>query len=220
MPKRNRNSCLAVRLTLVVLAAASACAAVPGEPLCAVREVLALSSDVLAQKPAVHLRGVVTYFKAEGIPDLVVQDETGGIFVSQGDGEFARGLRPGMVVEVEGAAGPGNFSPRVQAARISIVGTNTLPVAERVSFDDLKSARFDCRYVEAVGVVRAATVDRGLTPPRLILRIATPAGFFNAWVLRLSDDDGERYVDAAVRLRGVCLAWENPRRQFTSLRLH
>ena len=117
MPKRNRNSCLAVRLTLVVLAAASACAAVPGEPLRAVREVLALSSDVLAQKPAVHLRGVVTYFKAEGIPDLVVQDETGGIFVGQGERESGRALKAGMVVEVVGTAGPGNFSPSVQSTR-------------------------------------------------------------------------------------------------------
>lgn len=69
-------------LALVLLTLATGRAAVaPGEPIRAIREALALSSDVLAQKPAVHLRGVVTYFKAEGIPDLVVQDGTGGIFV-------------------------------------------------------------------------------------------------------------------------------------------
>ena len=221
MSVRECNSWFAPTLALVVLTLAPGREAVaaPGEALRTVREVLALSTDALAQKPTVHLRGVVTYFKAEGIPDLVVQDETGGIFVGQGERESGRGLQAGMVVEVEGAAGPGNFSPRVQSARISIVGTNGLPAAERVSFDDLKSGRFDCRYVEAVGVVHAATVDRGLNPHRLILRIATPAGFFNAWVLRSGSDDGQRYIDAAVRVRGVCLAWENPRRQFTSLRL-
>ena len=204
---------------VMTLSPGRAAAANPAEALPTVGEVLALSSDVLRQKPAVHLRGVVTYFKAEGIPDLVLQDETGGIFVGQGDRDPERGLQSGMVVDVEGTAGPGSFSPRVHAAHLNVVGTNALPAAERVSFDNLKSGRFDCRYVEAAGVVHAATVDRELNRPRLILRIATPAGFFNAWVLRFGDDDGQRYVDSAVRVRGVCLAWENPRRQFTSLRL-
>ena len=190
MSVREFNLWFAPTLAFVVLTLAPGREAVaaPGEALRTVREVLALSSDVLAQKPAVQLRGVVTYFKAEGIPDLVVQDETGGIFVGQGDEEPGRGLQSGMVVEVEGTAGPGSFSPRVQAARLNVVGTNALPAAERVSFDDLKSGRFDCRYVEAVGVVHAATVDRELHPPRLILRVATPAGFFNAWVLRYGND--------------------------------
>ena len=38
-------------------------------------------------------------------------------------------------------------------------------------------------------------------------------------MLFLPHDDGRRFVDAAVRVRGVCLAWQNPRRQLTSLRL-
>ena len=217
--KLDSRFALALALVVLTLAPVRDALAAPGEALRTVREVLALSSDVLVQKPAVHLRGVVTYFKAEGIPDLVVQDETGGIFVGQGDREPGRSLQSGMVVEVEGTAGPGSFSPRVHAVRLMVVGTNALPAAKRVSFDVLKSGRFDCRYVEAAGVVHAATVDRELNPPRLILRIATPAGFFNAWVLRYGTEDGEGFVDASVRVRGVCLAWENPRRQFTSLRL-
>lgn len=194
-------------------------AATPGEPLRTVREVLARAPDALAQKPVVRLRGLVTYFKAEAFSDLVIQDKSGGVFINNATGTVTRTLQPGAIVEVEGTASCGNFSPRVDARRITFEGTITLPSPAHVSFDDLKSGRFDCRYVEAAGVVRAATVDNSLTPPRLILRVAMPAGQFYAWVLRFGDDDGQRFIDAAVRVRGVCLAWENARRQFTSLRL-
>ena len=191
----------------------------PAEPLRTAREVLALSPEALAQKPPVRLRGVVTYFKSEGFPDLIIQDDTGGVFIGGVTSNSPTELRPGVSVEVEGTAGTRSFTPRVQAGRIRVVGTNALPAPERASFDDLRSGRLDCRYVEAAGVVRSATIDHELNPPRLILRIATPAGSFYAWVLRFGEDDGQRLVDASVRVRGVCLAWENPRRQPTSLRL-
>ncbi len=213
------SRCLQKTGWLVVGALLTLIRSAVAEPWLTVGEVLRLTPEVLRQKPAVRLRGVVTYFKSEGARDLVIQDETGGIFVSPGDREPAAGLQPGMLVEVAGTAGLGNFSPRVQATTISVLGVNPLPEPELVVFDDLRSGRFDCRYVEANGVVRAAIVDRELTPPRLILRVATPAGLFNCWVLRFGDGEGLRLVDAAVRVRGVCLAWENPRRQFTSLRL-
>lgn len=216
MPERTRLFPRALGVVAVVLLAASLKAA---GPLTTAREVLALAPESLAQNPAVRLRGVVTYFKADGFSDLVVQDGTGGLFITGLTSNTAPALRPGLAVEVEGAAGAGSFTPRVLAGRVTVLGANAPPTPERVSFDDLKSGRFDCRYVEAAGVVRAAAVDDLLTPPRLILRVAMPAGQFYAWVLRFGDDDGQRFIDAAVRVRGVCLAWENPRRQFTSLRL-
>ena len=83
----------------------------------------------------------------------------------------------------------------------------------------MRSGQFDGRYVEARGVVRSAVRDDSLLPPRLILRVATAAGQFDAWVLRFSDGDAARLVDAAVTLRGVCFAWPNQRRQLTNVRL-
>lgn len=188
-------------------------------PIRTAGEALALSPEALALRPPVHLRGIVTYCKSEGIPDVIIHDETGGAFIGGIASEFAASLRPGMVIEVEGTAGAGNFTPRIQATRVRAAGAQALPTAERVSFDELRSGRFDCRFVEAAGVVRTATIDRELQPPRLILRVATAAGVFHVWVLRFGNDDGSRLVDAAVRVRGVCLAWENPRRQLTSVRL-
>jgi len=184
-----------------------------------VADVLALPPERLAKVPPVRLRGVVTYFKGAGNPDLIVQDETGGIFIGGKAVEAAHAWQPGDVVEVEGTAIPESFAPRVQARHVRGVGTGPLPSAPTISSDDLRSGQFDGRYVAARGVVRSAVRDDSLLPPRLILRVATAAGQFDAWVLRFSDGDAARFVDAAVTVHGVCLAWPNQRRQLTNVRL-
>ena len=184
-----------------------------------VADVLALSPERLAKGPPVRLRGVVTYYKSAGFHDLIVQDETAGIFIGGKAVEAAHAWQPGDVVEVEGTAIAESFAPRVLAVRVQRVGTGELPAAAPVSSDNLRSGQFDGRYVEVRGVVRSAVRDDSLQPPRLILRVATAAGQFDAWVLHFSDGDAARLVDAAVALRGVCLAWANQRRQVTSVRL-
>jgi len=184
-----------------------------------VADVLALSPERLAKMPPVRLRGVVTYFKGAGSPDLIVQDATAGIFVGGKAVQAAHAWQPGDVVEVEGTAIAESFAPRVQARHVQRVGTGLLPNAATLSSDDLRSGQFDGRYVEARGVVRSAVRDDSLQPPRLILRVATAAGQFDAWVLHFSTDDAARLVDAAVALRGVCLAWANQRRQLLNVRL-
>lgn len=186
----------AVLATAWMACAAGWCAA--PAPLTTAREVLALEPEALERGPAVRLRGSVTYVKPDGFPDLVIQDESGGVFVNNATGAVMHALVPGAVVDLEGIAVRGNFSPRVDVTRLAVAGTNALPWPERATFDDLKSGRLDCRYVEAAGVVRAATVDHSLTPPRLILRVAMPAGQFYAWVLRFDGGDGRRFIDAAV----------------------
>ncbi len=184
-----------------------------------VDQILHLSAQALRQHPAVRVRGVVTYYRPEGVGDLVIQDDSGGIFVNRATADVARTLRPGAVVELEGVAVEGNFSPRINATVYTLLGTNALPEPIRASFDDVRSGRFDCRYIEAAGIVRSAAVDDTLTPPRLIVRVATPVGLFDAWVLRFGSENGASLVDAAVRVRGVCIAWDNPRRQLTNVRL-
>lgn len=98
-------------------------------------------------------------------------------------------------------------------------GEAALPDPVPVGMDELRSGRLDCQRIEMHGIVRAARLDEVLEPPRLILKIATPSGECDAWVLAFSPGDGERLVDAELRVRGVCLGWENPRRQLTNIRL-
>ena len=184
-----------------------------------VADVLSLSPEQLAKMPPVRLRGVVTYYKGAGFSELIVQDETAGIFVGGKALGAAGAWQPGDVVEVEGKAIAESFAPRVLAGRVQRAGTGPLPAAAPVSSDDLRSGQFDGRYVAARGVVRSAVRDDSLVPPRLILRVATAAGQFDAWVLRFSNEDAARLVNASATLRGVCLAWPNQRRQLSNVRL-
>ena len=98
-----------------------------------VDEILHLSEQALRQHPALRVRGVVTYYRPEGVGDLVIQDESGGIFVNRATTDVARTLRPGAVVELEGVAVEGNFSPRINATVYTPLGTNALPGPIRVS---------------------------------------------------------------------------------------
>jgi signal transduction histidine kinase len=167
----------------------------------------------------VCVRGVVTYHKPQGVRDTIVQDESGGIFLNTGDLELPQPLRPGLEIEVSGLATIGSFSPRINAGQITVLGEKPLPEPRWVGVDELRTGECECRYIEFRGVIRSATVNSELTPPRLLLHVATPAGGFDAWVLHFGDETGARLIDAAVRVRGVCLAWENTRRQFRDLRV-
>jgi len=217
MPLRSLNK--QVARTLAVALLLSSAGLVVAQTFMKVVDVLALSPEQLEKVPPVRLRGVVTYYKSAGSHDLIVQDETAGIFIGGKAVEAAHTWQPGDVVEVEGKAVAESFAPRVQARHIRRVGTGPLPKAVTISSDDLRSGQFDGRYDEARGVVRSAVRDDSLQPPRLILRVATAAGQFDAWVLHFSNEDGARLVDAAVALRGVCLAWANQRRQLLNVRL-
>ena len=66
-----------------------------------VDEILHLSEQALRQHPAVRVRGVVTYYRPEGLGDLVIQDDSGGIFVNRATTDVVRTLRPGAVVELK-----------------------------------------------------------------------------------------------------------------------
>ena len=67
MLARSLNKQVGRTLALASLLVQFAPGASSAEALRTAREVLALAPEVLAQKPAVRLRGVVTYFKPEAI---------------------------------------------------------------------------------------------------------------------------------------------------------
>lgn len=189
------------------------------EPLRRAADVLALSPSAARAGRAAELRGVVTYVKPGGYVDLVIQDESAGIFVGNVGRLPPLELKPGMAVEVKGRTTEGGYAPTVQAYSIRVTGTNALPTPAHVTFDDIRSGRFPSQFVEVEGVVRSASVDRHLPPARLILKVATPAGLLDAWVLDFGEETGLRFVDASVRLKAVCLYWANARKQPFSQRL-
>lgn len=189
------------------------------EPLGEARAVLRLPPAEAVRGLPVVLRGVVTYIKPEGVPDLVLQDETGGVFVNDLPQPPPSGLHPGAFVELRGFTWHVEFSPTVRYESVMVLGKRALPEPIRVNLDDLLSGRFHCQYVEFTGVVRSLQVDSELTPPRLLLKVATPAGALDVWILRFPEAEELRLVDSRIRVRGVCLHWFNRPGQPTPLRL-
>ena len=175
--------------------------------------------EQVAKKPIVTLRGTVSYVKAKGTSELVIEDSTGGVMLHWPDETILEAAREGQFVEVEGEAQSIWFSHRLSGIRLRILASSNPLIAQPANYMDLKSGRMECRLVETVGLVRSAKIDWQLEPPRLLLNILTPAGNFTAWVQLFHGADGSDFVDSEVKVRGVCLAWSNFRKQSSSLRL-
>lgn len=164
------------------------------------------------------VRGTVTYLRRGAHPDLIVQDATGGLYVSA-TREQLEGVGVGDVVAVGGTLGPGNFSPRLTARTLERTGTAPLPDPPPAAAEDLWTGRLDCRRVTLRGVVRTAVIDSALDPPRLIVTLATPTGTVDLWVLNFAPADADGLADAELSAVGVVLAWDTPRQQFRGVRL-
>src|SRR5262249_37085813 len=107
----------------------------------------------------VHVKAVVTYFNSLG-RIMVVQDKTGGIFVSGYEGELPR-LDPGTWVEVDGFSGPGDFAPVITAARVRTIGRRPLPEPLKVDMKQLFTGAADSFWIEVEGVVYSIASANG-----------------------------------------------------------
>ena len=138
----------------------------PLPTLTSVRQVHVLSEREAKKAYPVRLDAVVTYFNPAG-PNLVVQDETDGIYVSGLD-RAAPALTPGQLVTVEGVTGPGDFAPIVTQPRVRVMGRRALPPPWHVDVEQLVTGSVDSIWVETAGIVYA--MGTGEAGPLLKLR--------------------------------------------------
>ena len=159
----------------------------------------------------VHVRGVITY-SDPALPDLFVQDATGGIFI-----DFPKhpDLRRGQIIEVTGITGPGEFAPVIERPEIRILGVDALPQAVRVPLEDLKSGSYDSTWVEISGVALSAIVENR----RASIYVGVGTGHIRVVIPDCSDDDVVRLPGAKVTVRGVCASASTKRRQLTGVRI-
>jgi PAS domain S-box-containing protein len=163
------------------------------------------------------LRGVVTYydtyFSLEG-PFAFVSDESGSVFV-----QFtptAAPVQPGDLVEVRGVSGPGGFAPIVDKASVRFVAKSHLPAsAPRITAAHMRTGVDDARWVEAEGVVRAATTSNGY----LVADMWTETGPLRVFIRDYQGLDGAHLVDAETTVRGNCAPDYNPKGQLVQLHL-
>jgi signal transduction histidine kinase len=202
------------------------------------RAVLTTASQVraLAVEEArgvpVRLRGI---FLGEADPQgiaFVVQDETDGVYV-QGPAALVATVGRGDLLEIEGVTDPGGFAPYVVAHEIRKIGHGQIPAPIPVTLDELNAGQMDAKWVEISGIVRSVEpktpTDTGPPPPGT--RYAAPAedasrssdhkvkmklasGSARVTVELDGEYNPEDYLDAEVRLQGLCFNLHNHNRQF------
>ena len=219
--------------TQLILSGLFLSAAPPNEiALSTAAQVRALTEAEARRAIPVKLRGV---FMGEADPEgiaFVIHDGTEGIYV-QGPADQVAAVGRGDLIEIEGATDPGGFAPYVAGRTLRKIGRGEIPEPVKVSLDELNAGQMDAKWVEISGIVRSVepTAPSDNAPPPPGTRFATPAngitrareskvkmklasGSLRVVVQITGDLKPEDYVDAEVRVRGLCFNLHNHKRQF------
>lgn len=174
----------------------------------------AVPPGLAAQQLPVRLHVIVTAFNPSS---AFIQDETGGTFINFPSPLPA--LSVGDYVEVEGVTYPGRFLTGVGSAQCRMLDHKELPVAVRVSFDELLAARRHYERVEVSGIVRA--LARGTDTNRLMLSLAMGASKLEVQIALATSGNTNppAWVDARVRIAGLAAGYINHRRQLLAPQL-
>jgi diguanylate cyclase (GGDEF)-like protein len=145
----------------IILGWASAAWAVPPGTLTSLHAVAALTNAEAAKQPPVAFEATVTYYNND-TRVLCVQELGEAIFVRT---RTNSNLLPGDRILVEGTAQP-SYLPYIQGGKVTLLRHGKLPKPTPASFDDLFTAKINCRLVTVRGVIRAADlVQRPAFPP-------------------------------------------------------
>jgi len=179
-----------------------------------VQQIRHLTAGALAAAPDVHIRGVVTYYDSV-VPNLFVQDKTGGIWVDL-RGSSGDAPKPGQVLDLRGHAAAG-FAPYIANPQWSVIGSSPPPGPIHLSYEDATTGAFDSQWVEIDGVVRSFVKEA--EGDVLVIDAATPTGAFKVRVPGYEAAFPMNLVDAKVRFHGVCGTAFNRRNQLVGIHL-
>jgi signal transduction histidine kinase len=193
------------------------------QPTNAANEVLTCVSQVRALSPAEAARAIPARIKGVMLGDmlqepqsLILADDSGALFATEARGK--RGLlakcRRGDLLELTGVTDAGGFAPILNAQSVRKLGTEPIPPARVVSYQQLMSGALDAQWVELRGVVRqffgrwtnsdisriVVSLDGGRVPVRFT-ETSHPGGIA---------------VDSDVHVRALCLYQFNANRQVMS----
>jgi PAS domain S-box-containing protein len=173
-----------------------------------VAAIRALKPGEAARRQPVRFSAVVTYYDAVwGF--LFVQDATGGLHLRVAESELP--LSRGQLVDVEGVTAPGGYSTYVEAASLKVLGKAAVPEPAAVTLEELSTGDKDGQFVETRGVVTAVESLNN----RALLHLHSAQKHINVILRDASpgDSDLSRFINAEVRVRGVCGSVIDFRRQ-------
>ena len=174
----------------------------------AVRE---LSPAEAARGYPVRVSALVTYYDGYW-GNTFVQDSTAGIYVNCEGQELD--LRHAQKVEVEALTSSGGFAPEIIKPHFRILGDGKEPETKLIGPDQALTGHYDSQWSDAEGVVRSFNITWG----HLRLDLVSGQSHFIANLAGRWEGGGPtNLIDARVRIRGVCGAEVNQRRQLVGV---
>jgi signal transduction histidine kinase len=161
------------------------------------------------------ITGVVTFSDPLGYL-YFVQDETSGIYFDLSRVDNPPPLSSGQKIQIKGFSGPGDYAPIIIGQAIRVLGRESFPAPESVSFRKLMGGTFDSQWVSLKGVVRKQWVGTNAS---------TIALFAGDGVIKVNvrglppEAQHNNLVDAAVEIQGVCQTIFDERRRLQSVEL-
>ncbi len=164
----------------------------------------------------VHLRAVCVVCFAEW-HGFWVHDGISGVYVeTKNHVELTAAIHPGVVLDIEGVSGPGEFQPIVNQATLHIVGQRPLPPAPEVSLDRLSTGEYDGQWVAFEGTIRSAVLR-----DQVVSWIVVSGHWqINAMTAPAPKEKFERLIGARVRISATGGALVNKRRQAVALAVY
>ena len=172
-----------------------------------IEDIRALSQDDGARGYPVRIRGTVTHFDEILRDTLFVHDGAFGQFVMSPPKRDSVGswveLTAGDLVEIEGRTVRGGFAPNVEPSRVRKLGRGLMPAGRSIAYSAMLTGRYDCDYVETVGVIQRAGLSADPKSKVMYADVAIEDGVVRAAFWNYSSAaDLTRFIDARVHLRG------------------
>ncbi len=205
--------CAKSSIVSAFLAAAILQASTESRRLTSAAQVRELTPEQADSRIPVMVRGVVTLGSING--SFFFQDRTAGLYV-----EMAKRtnlpLKAGQMLEVEGETVMGKFAPNIRVIKLKLLGFGALPVPKQSPWDTMATGREAGQWVEVSGIVHFAKLAKSNRMDLILWHAGRKV------IVRLENAknvDPEHFIDAEVRIQGVCGSLFNKRRQFTGYRI-
>lgn len=164
----------------------------------------------------VHLRAVCVVCFADW-HGFWVNDGVSGVYVeTKNHVPLTTAIHPGIVIDIDGVSGPGEYKPIVDQGILHIVGERPLPPAPDVSLDRISTGEYDGQWIAFEGTVRSVTRRDGA----LSLIVTSGRWQINAVTALAPEEKYQGLIGARVRISATGGALVNKRRQAVFLAVY